>query len=308
MIRRAILIVAASHALATSAWPAEDGSIPPWSPELEQRLQPGCEKGCVHALPFTAVYRKGDSVLVFVAARHEFTPKNNTLRAVDAGFAAVSPAIVILEGFPTAMGENPPPLVETVRKRDTPEANDFSKGEAGYTALIALARGIPFLGGEPTRAEQVQALGRKGYAPSDIAFSYLAGGLAQSLRARNISGTTDPKLRDVFAHYADAFADQYQLTPMSFDEFSARYRSMFGVEITADTQLTTRSDPGTTSPLALLNQTDMLTRDEHLLSTIEQQVLSKKRVLVVYGVSHWTTLSQALQKRLGKPKVTLFRD
>jgi len=29
----------------------------------------------------------------------------------------------------------------------------------------------------------------------------------------------------------------------------------------------------------------------------------KKRVLVVYGGSHWTTLSGALQKRLGKPTI-----
>lgn len=31
-------------------------------------------------------------------------------------------------------------------------------------------------------------------------------------------------------------------------------------------------------------------------------------VLVVYGGSHWTTLSQALEKRMGKPRITPFLE
>lgn len=305
---RPLLVVVTLFALTPGALAADQESIPPWSLALEQKLQPGCSKGCVRAMPFTAVYRKNDRVLVFVAARHEFTPENSTLRAVDAGFAAASPAIVILEGFPTAMGENPPPVIETVRMRDTPQATDFSKGEAGHAALIALARGIPFIGGEPTRAEQVKKLESKGYSPADIAFAYLVGGLAQSLRSKDIVDTNDPKLTESFTRWARAFSDQFKLEPLSFDEFSRRYRTMFGVDITSDTQLLTRSDPATTSPLGLQNQMDMITRDEHLLSTIEQQLASKQRVLVIYGTSHWTTLSQALEKKLGKPKTTLFPD
>ena len=51
---------------------------------------------------------------------------------------------------------------------------------------------------------------------------------------------------------------------------------------------------------------DMMTRDRHLLGLIEQQLLDKHSVLVVYGGSHWATLSSALQERLGKPKVIPF--
>jgi hypothetical protein len=90
---------------------------------------------------------------------------------------------------------------------------------------------------------------------------------------------------------------------MTLADFSARYRAMFGVDVTRDAELTQRSEPGTSSPVALLNQSDMLTRDQHLLATIETQLALKKRVLVVYGGSHWTTLSGALQKRLGKPTI-----
>jgi hypothetical protein len=49
-----------------------------------------------------------------------------------------------------------------------------------------------------------------------------------------------------------------------------------------------------------------MTRDRHLLSLIEQQLTDRHSVLVVYGGSHWSTLSAALQKRLEKPRVRPF--
>lgn len=175
-----------------------------------------------------------------------------------------------------------------------------------YAAGLALARGIPFIGGEPTRAEEAQALERRGYTPTDIAFAYLVGGLSQSLRSKDIADPSDPKLADAFVRWAHGFADQYKLQPLSFEEFSVRYRSMFGVDVRHDASLAGRSEAGTNSPVALLNQADMIIRDEHLLATIENELAMKKRVLVVYGGSHWTTLSRALQKRLGKPKIHPF--
>ena len=48
---------------------------------------------------------------------------------------------------------------------------------------------------------------------------------------------------------------------------------------------------------------NMRFRDEHLLATILQELAGNKSVLVVYGSSHWTTLSRALEDRLGKPVI-----
>jgi hypothetical protein len=50
----------------------------------------------------------------------------------------------------------------------------------------------------------------------------------------------------------------------------------------------------------------MMTRDRHLLRLIEQQLAERHSVLVVYGGSHWATLSAALQERLGSPKSDHF--
>lgn len=51
---------------------------------------------------------------------------------------------------------------------------------------------------------------------------------------------------------------------------------------------------------------NMMTRDQHLLGLIEQQLPERHSILVVYGGSHWATLSAALQARLGRPKIRPF--
>jgi hypothetical protein len=282
--------------------------IPPYSLELEKRTQPWCPGACELAVPFTAVYESGDRALVFVGVRHVFTPKNTTIRAIDLGFASVRPALVIVEGFPTAMGDSPKPLVEHARKRGTPEEDQFTKSEPMYTIAQAMSRGIPFVGGEPTRAEQAKALRRRGYATADIAFAFLLGGLSQSVRSEELASTNDPKIAESYARWSSAFSDQYQLQPLSLEEFEFRYRSMFGVDLRRDDKLVMRTEPGTATQVALLNQADMVGRDEHLLATIDKEVTARKKVLVVYGGSHWSTLSQALQRRYGEPKITPFPD
>ena len=292
------LAVMAFIGVAYGALPIEQHAIPPWTLALEQQLQPWCPAKCDYVVPFTAIYKKGDVSLVFVGVRHVFTSKNDTSRAIDAGFAAASPAIVVLEGFPTVMGENPAPLVKEAREREFPEADDHARGEAMYTASLALQQSIPFVGGEPTREQQKAALERKGYATRDIAFASIVGGLSQSLRAGDLTGANDPKLREVFEYWARSFAREYKMQPMSFEDFSAQYRSTFHEDIARDTELTTRSDPGMTTAVALLSQADMITRDEHLLATIKKELESKERVLVVYGASHWTTLSAELERML----------
>jgi hypothetical protein len=282
--------------------------IPFWSLDLERRLQPWCANGCALEVPFTAAYRRGERTLVFVGVRHVFTAGNGTIRAIDAGFSETPPAILIAEGFPTAMGESPAPLAEQARRRGTAAEDQFSRGEALYAVSTAVARGIPFLGGEPTRAEETGAVERRGYTAEDIAFAYLVGGLSQSLRSGDLAGPADPKLAAACAQWGRACAEQYQLRPPSWAEVAARYRAMFGVAVTHDQALPTRSEPGTASAVARLNQQVAHVRDEHLLTTIETALSARKRVLVVFGGSHWTTLSSALEKRLGKPRITAFPD
>jgi hypothetical protein len=276
-------------------------AIPPYTPALDARLK-------LPPQPLVAIYRKDDMALAFVGAAHGFTPQNPTLHAIDTAFAAISPAIVLLEGFPTVMGINPPPLVEEAHRYGTAQADDYAKGECMYAASLALARSIPFIGGEPTRDEQVHALQRKGYTSADIFFVYLVGDLKQALRAHSLASVDDPKLRETYEFWSQAAVRDFKLAPMSFEDFSARYRIAYGVEITRDAQLAQRPDGGAPGdPTAPLQQDTGIVRDEQLLATIERLLKKNKRVLVVYGSNHLVTLSEVLKRRLGTPEIESYQ-
>jgi len=286
--------------------PNEDRVLPS-SLELEQRTQPWCPGDCAVGVPFVATYRKGAKRLVFVGAHHAFHPNDPTMRAVAAGFAAIHARVVILEGFPTVMGENPPPLVQEAHHYGAPNAPDFDRGEAIYAASIALSRGIPFVGGEPTQSEQHEVLKAKGFTDGDIAFSSLLGWFSQALRSSDMPDTSMESLEKIYPKLAKNVMAQIHLEAPTLAVFRQHYRDTYGVDIVGDDKFPLRIDVvNDNTRNGQQSRVNMVTRDRHLLGLIEQQLAEKQSVLVVYGGSHWSTLSVALEERLGQPKVRPF--
>ena len=305
-----MLIESSINAATPFTLPSEDRVLPS-SMELERRTEPWCPGDCAVAVPFFATYLKGVERLVFVGARHAFYPNSPTMRAVAAGFAQIQPKVVILEGFPTAMGENPPPLVAEARRYGAPDADEYARGEGMYAASIALLQGIPFVGGEPTREEQTQVLKTKGFTDADIAFSALLGEFSQALRSGEIHDTSAGSLAKIYPQLVQNVrlpTDRggWNLDAPSLEEFRQRYRDMYGLDIVGDPKFPLRIDVGDTTRHGQQARVDMMTRDRHLLGLIEQQLTDRHSVLVVYGGSHWSRLSAALEERLGKPEVSPF--
>jgi hypothetical protein len=307
------LLMEASVNASAPSFPLPDESrVQPWSLELERKAQPWCPGDCALLVPFVASYRNGTERLVFVGVRHAFQPSDPTMRAVAVGFAKIRPGVVIVEGFPTTMGEDPAPLVAEAHRYGSPGADEFARGEAMYAASLALMRGIPFLGGEPTREEEIQVLKAKGFTDADIAFSALLGLFSQAVRSRDIPDASLASLTKVYPQLAQALKlpwdhGGWNLDAPSLDEFRRRYRDMYGADIVGDARFPLRIDmPDNTTRRGQQFKVDMMARDRHLLGLIEQQLVARHAVLVVYGGSHWSTLSAALEERLGKPKVTPF--
>jgi len=305
-----LLLTASAYAATPLTLPSEDRILPS-SLELERRTEPWCPADCAVAVPFVASYHKGREHLVFVGVRHAFNPNDPTMRAVATGLAQGHPKVVIVEGFPTAMGESPPPLVEEARRYGAPDASDFDRGEAIYAASLALSKHIPFLGGEPTRNEENQALKAHGFTDADMAFSALLGWYSQSLRSGDIPDTSAESLMTIYPKLAGNIRAPtdlggWNIDAPSLEDFRQHYRELYGLDIVGDTQFPLRIDVGDTTRHGQQARVDMMTRDRHLLGLIEQQLADRNAVLVVYGGSHWATLSAALEHRLGKPKVTPF--
>jgi hypothetical protein len=300
-----IAAVSVTNAATPFTLPSENRVLPA-SVELERRTQPWCPGDCDVVVPFVASYHRGAQRLVFVGVRHAFDANDPTMRAVATGFAEIQPGIVILEGFPTAMGENPQPLVEEARHHGAPDADEFARGEAMYAASLALSRGIPFLGGEPTQDEQVDVLKAKGFTNADIAFSSLLGWLSQALRSGDIPDTSTESLAKIYPKLAQYVRNQIHLEPPTLDALRQGYHDLYGVDIVGDPKFPLRIDVGDSTRHGQQLAVAMMTRDRHLLGLIEQQMTERHAVLVVYGGSHWSTLSAALEQLLGKPKVSPF--
>jgi hypothetical protein len=306
-----MLAEASINAATLFTLPSEDRILTS-SLELERRVEPWCPGDCAVSVPFVASYRKGTERLVFVGARHAFQPNSSTMRAVKAGFDSIQPEVVILEGFPTAMGENPAPLVAEAHRYGTAGADEFARSECIYAASIALARAIPFIGGEPTREEESQVLRAKGFTDADLAFSALLGEYSQALRSGDMPDTSAESLAKIYQRLAEDLKAPpnrggWNLDAPTLEDFRERYKRMYGVDIVGDDKFPLRIDVVNDNTLnGQQAKMSMMTRDRYLLGLIEQQLADRHAVLVVYGGSHWVTLSAALQERLGTPKVMPF--
>jgi hypothetical protein len=262
------------------------------------------ERGPTDA-PFIATYSSGDKRLVFVGVDHVFTRENSTLDAIRRAFVEGTPAVVVVEGFPTALGQNFAPIVAAARRRDEPDADAFAMSEAAFAASQALARHVPFIGGEPTVVEEIEGLVTGGHDRSDVLFAVRLRSIAQARSSGEMPTGDAAAFAAVVEREARAVAQMTGTPLVNVAQFSADYRRIVGVDPVSDDQMPHRLDPGSETLLRKLSADNMRFRDGHLLSTILKQLEHNARVLVVYGSSHWTTLSQELEARLGKPVIVL---
>jgi hypothetical protein len=278
----------------------QPGVRPPTIPSFSEALAK--ERGPTEA-PFIVTYRPPGKVLAFVGADHVFTRENSTIDAIRRAFADTNPSLVIVEGFPTALGRNFEPIVEAARRRDRPDADAFANSEAVFTASQALARNVPFIGGEPTVLEEIDGLVVKGYKRDDVLFAVRLRSLGQARRSGEMPAGNAAAFTARYERESRAVAQITGTEPATEAQFIADYKRIVGVDPVSDVEMPNRYDPGTETLLQRLGADNMRFRDEHLLSTILQELDRNDRVLVVHGSSHWTTLSRALQDRLGKPVI-----
>ena len=264
------------------------------------------ERGPTEA-PFIVTYRSEGKVLAFVGADHVSTRENSTIDFVRRAFDDTNPSMVIVEGYPTALGKNFEPFVEAARRRDKPDADAFAKSEAVFAASQALARNVPFIGGEPTMIEEIDGQIAKGYKRDDVLFAVRLRSLGQARRNGEMPAGNAAAFSARYESESSAVAQMTGTDPATEAQFIADYRRIVGVDPISDVEMPSRCDPGTETLLQRMAADNMLFRDEHLLATILQELARNKNVLVVYGSSHWTTLSRALEDRLGKPLIHMPR-
>jgi hypothetical protein len=140
----------------------------------------------------------------------------------------------------------------------------------------------------------------------------MAGLYSQALRSGDIPNLSLDSLQAYYPQIAAAFAlpvdhgGQNRDAP-PLDDFLRYYRGLYCVDLAGDTGFPLRIDVALDNTRqGQFTKVASKVRDRHLLALIEQQLTARQSVLVVYGGSHWATLSAALETRLGKPTVKPF--
>lgn len=288
-----LAVAAALVSFASAQIRLDAALVEPFSYELGAQREPG-------RAPFLARYERDGTRLDFIAAAHGNDPASATFRLVRETFEADVPAIVVVEGFPSTWGQSPEPILQWLKEIASGEGGQ-PQSEAAFAAALAHGGGIPFIGGEPDDTWLRDQLLSAGFTRADVfgasAVKALPGA-SPDLQALTCSGAAlQSALRTIAARaLADPNAAEAELAA-----FKAWYRSTFGVDVCGDAELSRHANPIADSIVGRVMSAEMKLRDRHLLGVIEAQLNSYRRVLVVYGGSHWTTLSAALNAGLGDP-------
>lgn len=292
--RRYALLGGLSAAGCASA-PSSPEGVPEFSLALQARLP--------RHFPFLAVFKRGDRTLGFVAAEHSINGGDPTFALVRNAFDAVQPRAVIIEGLKTALGEWPRPIVERARRLKA-SSDPYADGEPLYTAHMAMDRDIPLWGGEPSDQDIYAALLAAGSDPQDAFYAFLFGPLAQSVREGDISGPDDPRFDPRFEWWAKWIARNLTPAPdASALAFRAWYRARTGLDLNADPNWLANDDPDHAGPIQRELKQHTRIRDQHLLNLIRSRLETHRRLLVVYGGSHFATMWSPLVRQLGPPRL-----
>lgn len=303
-LSRRMVILGGSGALAACVTAPLSGRpelVDAYSGERQDRLHPA-------GFPLLAIYRRRGRVLGFMAAEHSTDPESSTFRMILQAFDHVQPAVLVMEGFPTAWGASPATIARQLAQPATSDADSWRRGEAMFAAGLAAKRGLPFRGGEPTDTELLDGLVAQGFTPDDVFFSSLFGPLDQDRRAGAFSGVTDPRFEAAYARWAAIISKNTgRASTPDLLAFKAWYERTFGVALEHDPEWHARGGPGSAGRAGEIGRANNLLRDRHLFETIMRLLNEHGRVLVVYGGSHLSSLDRAFAAALGGPEIAAAR-
>jgi hypothetical protein len=299
--RRAALLVSLGLALPgrAAARASDDLPVPPlYTPALARKLEPAL-------FPFAAEYAKGSRSLLFVAARHEIGQETRTAQLIRQKVASFRPRLIIIEGLAAEGGRNPPDLLKRLRGENGITAEPTA-GENRVAAEVALRNGVAFQGGEPSTATVFAELIAGKFERNDVLFADLMKVMPSLVRSGQIASAGDPRFATIYPGVAEQLARGVGAAPMTLETFKSKYMQIFHADPETDELFVRRSGPDDTNVVARILQAQGQIRDRALLRLIREDLDQEGRVLVVYGGSHWTTLSALLASLLGPPSFDLY--
>lgn len=287
-----LLAIAAGCASSTTFTP-DTSLLVPWSEEAQKRLP---------ETPYAARYERDGKALSFVAAHHDHRLGSETFRIIDKEFRRFLPDVVVIEGLETRHGTSPEFYIKAFRRYLREES--WPIGEPGFTASIALAQDVPFIGGEPTDQEIRDGVVSGAIEPRDLLYYFVVRQIPQWKRTGE---DQEQSFEELFTRCVDRDRRTLDLHDVELADpatFAAWYEARNGRPFRYEEVTTQQSAPIEGGQFT--NEISLhigAVREVHIVRLIADLLERHDRVLVVYGSGHHVQQEKVLEKMLGIPRI-----
>lgn len=242
--------------------------------------------------PIVARFSKGPYEVDFVAAAHETGP-GPTFSLIERCFNRFQLRAVIREGLAYASGPAPRGRAAEIKREGGPHS------EADQAVVLALERGLPAYGGEPTEEQKLEAALAHGYSREDfisLEFLSMAGYYVR------VGQWKPERAPQVFSEVSAWLEPKANSSRFDYSSFLGLYKERNGrpFDPANESDLLAGPDPQGNHWQRLGHAVDM-SRNRFLTEVLSKIVRRHKRVLVVYGNGHLAVQWTALVAAFGQP-------
>ena len=233
--------------------------------------------------------------MLYIAANHTTDPQSETYGYINRAFGQYHPDFVIIEGM--AGKESPTKLMAYISNLPP-----YACPENLYAVHLAIKNRVPFMGAEPTEDAVLNAFLATKYTKKDLDFLYCVQQIGHYYRSGQQTGRPFKSLNDLPAVFALCVQD-LKKAGLSLTGFKQWYEQACHMKLSYHKLM----DPNhcaplhNGTPLQQLASTVNVIRDQYILSVILKAVKTYKKVLVIYGHSHFVTQKDVLCTHFGKP-------
>ena len=245
--------------------------------------------------PYAGLFETHDSQILYIAADHTIDQKSETFNLINKAFREYHPDFVIIEGLEENRGESPKKLIDYIDHTCLPGS---TCSEGLWAAHLATKNKLKFIGGEPSDQEIYKALTALNYTKKDFVFFYFVQQLPHYFREGKFKSEND--LSKLLA----LWLQEWNATELTYLDFKNWYEKEMNLKISYKDLI----DSNTTAPirngtsLHKLSSKISVIRDKHIISVILKSLTIHKKILIVYGHSHFPTQKDVLAQYLGQPK------
>jgi len=251
-------------------------------------------------VPSVVRFSRDDVRLSFLASRHN---GESSIAWLEREFDTLRPEVVVIEGVARNLGLNPEVILSRVDEVDYATVR-ASLSEARVAGKLAHEAGSSFVGAEPSHAETLERLvATTDYTATDLACFLVVRMIPQWTRQGE--DVSPEGIDALFGRRIATVGAQLQIPPEELPDGPAIrrwYEQGDGKPL--DVTSFPKIGHGTPDHALITKRVGYhvnLIRNQRIGETIAEMVNAHRRVLVVFGGSHYQYMAPALVEMLGEP-------